>query len=123
MQITTYNPKMKSLNPNNLGKKCLVEECQRIKIQDFLKAYRTKLKPQILSSELEIAGLKIDLITSKTCYNGLRFWFGCPNCKKRVGVIFVHPINKKLGCRTCLNLEYRKRRYKGMLETKVGLTG
>ncbi len=113
---------MKSLNPIDLGKKYLVEECQKIKISDFLKSYRTKLKQLFLSSELEVVGLNIDLMTSKTGYNGLRFWFKCPYCKKRTGVLFRHPISRKVGCRLCLNLEYRKRRYKGMLENEVALT-
>jgi hypothetical protein len=112
---------MKSLNPIDLGKKHLIEDCQKIKISDFLKSYRTKLKQLFLSYELEIAGLNIDLMTSKTGCNGLRFWFRCPNCKKRVGVLFRHPIGNKIGCRLCLNLEYRKRRYKGMVENKVCL--
>ena len=35
---------MKTLNPNDLGKTFLVEECQKIKIEDFLKQYQNKLK-------------------------------------------------------------------------------
>ena len=110
---------MKILNPNDLGRKCLVEECQKIRIEDFLKTYRNKLKELVLASELEILGLKIELTTSKTCYNGIRFWFKCPLCKKRAGVLLKHPLTYEIGCRQCLNLEYRKRRYKGMIETKL----
>ena len=107
---------MKSLSPNNLGKKCLVEECQKIRIEDFLKSYRNKLKELILTSELEALGLKIELATSKTCYNGIRFWFKCPLCERRVGVLLKYPLTNEIGCRQCLNLEYRKRKYKGMIE-------
>jgi len=110
---------MKILNPNDLGRKCLVEECQKIRIEDFLKTYRNKLKELVLASELEILGLKIELTTSKTCYNGIRFWFKCPLCKRRAGVLLKHPLTYEIGCRQCLNLEYRKRRYKGMIETKL----
>jgi len=110
---------MKILNPNDLGRKCLVEECQKIRIEDFLKTYRNKLKELVLASELEILGLKIELTTSKTCYNGIRFWFKCPLCKKRAGVLLKHPLTYEIGCRQCLNLEYRKRRYKGMIEGKL----
>jgi len=109
---------MKILNPNDLGRKCLVEECQKIRIEDFLKTYRNKLKELVLASELEILGLKIELTTSKTCYNGIRFWFKCPLCKRRAGVLLKHPLTYEIGCRQCLNLEYRKRRYKGMIEGK-----
>ena len=107
---------MKILNPNDLGRKCLVEECQKIRIEDFLKTYRNKLKELVLASELEILGLKIEQTTSKTCYNGIRFWFKCPLCKRRAGVLLKHPLTYEIGCRQCLNLEYRKRRYKGMIE-------
>jgi hypothetical protein len=107
---------MKTLNPNDLGKKYLVEQCQKIKIDDFLKTYRGKLKELIISSELEALGFQIGLTTTKTCYNGLRYWFKCPGCDRRAGVLLKHPLSNKIGCRTCLNLEYRKRRYKGMIE-------
>lgn len=107
---------MKTLSPNDLGKKCLVEDCQKIRIEDFLKIYRNKLKELVLTSELEVLGFKTGLTTSKTCYNGIRFWFKCPLCGLRVGVLFKHPLTNAVGCRRCLKLEYRKRRYKGMIE-------
>jgi len=109
---------MKTLTLNDLGKKYLVEECQKIRIKDFLRTYRNKLKELVLTSELEVLGLKIELTTSKTCYNGIRLWFKCPLCEKRVGVLLKHPLTNKIGCRQCLNLEYRKRKYKGMIEGK-----
>jgi len=108
---------MKSLNPNNLG--LLVEECKKVEISDFLKKSKTELKKALIKSELEIDGLSIELTTSKTNYNGTRFWFKCPLCNLRVGVLFKHPASDVIGCRRCLKLEYRKRRYKGMVENKL----
>ena len=35
---------MKTLSPNNLGKNLLVENCRKIKIKDFLRECRNKLK-------------------------------------------------------------------------------
>lgn len=102
------------MSPNNLG--LLVEECQKIKISDFLKKYRDGLKEALIKSGLEIDGLNIELTTSKTGYNGVRLWFKCPLCGVRAGVLFRHAINSTIGCRQCLNLEYRKRRYKDMVE-------
>jgi len=110
---------MKKLKSNDLGKKYLVEECQKIRIENFLKSYRNKLKELILISELEVLGIRIELTTSKTCYNGTRFWFKCPLCEKRVGVLLKHPLTDQIGCRQCLNLEYRKRLYKGMVEQNL----
>ena len=110
---------MKTLNPNDFGKPRLVEECQKIRINDFLKTCRIELKRLTLNLEIEAQGLKIELTTSKTSFNGKRFWFTCPICEKRVGVLYNHPISNKIGCRKCLGLDYTKRRYKGMIETRL----
>jgi hypothetical protein len=107
---------MKSINPNNFGEKILVENCRSVNIRDILNSYKNKVKKLIIQSSIEAQGLKIKLTQSKTCFNGVRLWFECPICKRRVGILYHHPLNNKLGCRTCLNLDYRKRRYKGMLE-------
>ncbi len=107
---------MKTLNPNDFGKTFLVEECRKIRIDDLLKACRTKLKKLVLGMELVGLGVKIDLTTSKTPFNGTRFWFACPVCGKKAGVLFQHPLTDQIGCRTCFGLEYAKRRYKGMIE-------
>lgn len=102
---------MKLSNLNDLGKKFLVEDCQQIDINLFLKRTRGKLKEILLYSEIEADGLKIGLITSATHYKGLRYWFKCPLCGRRVGKLYKQPINQGFGCRACLNLEYRSRRY------------
>ena len=107
------------MKSNDLGNKYLVEECQKIRIENFLKSYCNNLKELILASELETLGIRIELTTSKICYNGIRFWFKCPLCEKRVGVLLKHPLTDQIGCRQCLNLEYRKRRYKGMIEKTI----
>lgn len=114
---------MKTLNPNDFGKNLLVENCQKIKIDDFLRACRVQLKKLALDMEIQALGLKIDLATSKTHFNGIRFWFACPLCNRKAGVLFHHPITNKVGCRICLGLDYAKRRYKGMIEEKISTQG
>ena len=111
------NHPMKPMNTNDLGN-FLVEDCHRIELSKFLKSYRSKLKEMLITSELEFLGTTIKLNTSKTGYNGVRFWFLCPLCEQRVGVLLKHPLTNILGCRICLNLEYRKRRFKGMIESQ-----
>jgi len=106
---------LKTMSQNDLG--LLVENCPKVKISDFLKKYRMRSKENLIKSELELQGINIDLEITKTCYGGTRFWFKCPLCQSRAGVLFIHPLNSKVGCRKCLNLEYRKRRYKGMIES------
>lgn len=109
---------MKSLISNNLGR-FLVEDCQRVGIKPFLKKYKSNLKGLILSSEIELLDKNIKLTSSKTGNGGHRYWFICPSCQKRMGILFYHPLSHHIGCRTCLNLEYRKRRFKGMIESQI----
>jgi len=110
---------MKPLSPNNLGKKYLVEQCRSINISDYLNKAKSELKECITNSQLESDGYEIELITSKTNFNGTRLWFKCPLCEERVGVLYKHPFNGNLGCRRCLNLEYKCRKYKGMVESTL----
>lgn len=107
---------MKTSSPNDFGKKYLVESCQKIKIKDFISKFKIRLKESLLEAELETVGIKIELTTTKTFYNGIRFWFKCPLCQLRVGVLFKHPLSNEIGCRNCLNLDYKKHRYAGMIE-------
>jgi len=109
---------MKSLMPNNLGKKFVVEECQKLSVKNYLERFRLTLKQEILDSVVEVAKQKIELETTKTGFGGTRHWFKCPSCKRRIGVLLVHPLSHRVGCRACLGLEYRKRRYKGMIENQ-----
>jgi hypothetical protein len=107
---------MKSLKPNNLGKKYLVDQCLGISISGYLKKAKKELKELVINSQLELDGINIELVTSQTNYKGLRYWFKCPICYRRTGKLYKHPISLILGCRRCLRLEYRCRKYKGMLE-------
>ncbi len=110
---------MKTLTPNNFGNKHLVENCQKIQIKDLLVKCKTKFKEMILNAELDIMDINIELTTSRTFYNGIRFWFKCPICHSRIGILYKHPVNQQIGCKKCLNLDYRKRRYKGMIEEGI----
>ena len=107
---------MKMLNPNDLGTPLTVETCPRVKIDDLLKQCRQSFKESMLTSQLKVMGIDVELITTETKFNGVRFWFQCPQCERRVGVLFKYPITEAIGCRLCLNLKYRKQRYKGMPE-------
>lgn len=101
---------------NDFGKTFLVEECQKIDINTFLRVAKLQLREALVGSKLEAQGIDIKLLASKTGFGGLRYWFKCPICHKRVGTVFVHALSHNLGCRACLGLKYSKRRYKGMIE-------
>lgn len=107
---------MKSSRPYNSGKQILVEDCQRVSISAYLRKAKEKLKKVLVAAEIELGNLTIELISSNTSFEGLRYWFKCPLCAQRVGTLFVHPLTSIIGCRKCLGLEYRSRRYKGMIE-------
>jgi hypothetical protein len=110
---------MKSLNPNNSGRKLLVEECQKIAISSYLREANDGLRAALISSKLKMEDVSVSLTTSKTVFGGLRYWFKCPICARRAGTLFLHPVTSQIGCRTCLGLEYRSRRYKGMIECEL----
>jgi|SRR3989344_7169836 len=104
------------IKPYDSGKNNLVEYCQRIKIDDIVRRVNKEVKYQILQSHIEAMGFKLNLVTSRTRFNGTRYWFSCPICNNRVGTIYKHPISNHVGCRNCLSLSYKTRRYKGMIE-------
>jgi hypothetical protein len=110
---------MKSMNVNNLGNTFLVEDCQKVAVSDLLRDYKTKLKETILRAQFEMLNENVLITTSKTGNGGLRFWFMCPRCKRRSGVLLKHPLQNILGCRSCLKLEYKSRRFKGMIENNI----
>lgn len=100
------------IKPNDLGK--IVENVQSVKIDDLVRKAREEFKLQFIKSSLNLSGVNIQLTTSKTRFGGSRIWFICPICRKKRGVIYRDL--SFLGCRICLNLKYRKQRYKGMME-------
>lgn len=107
------------MSPNDFGKKLLVEQCQKIRLSDFIGKAREQIKESILQASIEAEGYNLLFIRSKTGFGGTRFWFSCPMCNKRVGVLYKHPVSQNLGCRKCLRLDYKKHRYSGMIENIV----
>lgn len=107
------------MRANDLGEKLLVDDCQKVAVSDLLRDYKAKLKETILRAQFEMLNENVLIMTSKTGKGGIRFWFMCPQCRRRVGVLLKHPLQNVLGCRDCLGLKYRAQRYKGMTETNL----
>lgn len=103
------------IKPYDLGNN-LVEHTQRIKVDDLLRKVKLGLKTKLLESEIEALGLPVSLTTSKTRFGGFRFWFKCPECGYRKGVLFMK--DNFLACVDCHGLKYKNQRYKGMSELK-----
>lgn len=109
----------KSINPYDLGEISINDDFQKVDINLFVRKATTGLKEKLVTSEISALGLRIEFVYSKTRYNGERLWFRCPNCKRRVGIIYKHKVESVIGCRRCFNLRYRQQRFKGMIESLV----
>jgi len=94
-----------------------VESVQNVSINSLVRKAKEEFKLQFIKSHLELGGKQILIDTSKTRFGGSRLWFLCPVCNKRKGVLYIG--NMKVGCRVCLNLKYRRQRYKGMIESNL----
>ena len=103
---------MKTLKTNYWGKKYL-EQCPKITIKEVLEKASQELEKQILDITLE----GIELIKSHANYGWFRIWFKCPLCWKKAFTLYNVAWNLK--CRICSDLQYKKQRFKGMLEEKV----
>lgn len=109
------------ISPYNLGdfgsrfmNNPVAENCRKISVNELIRKAQKMLKKRLVEAQIEALGVSIDLITSKTRFNGERLWFKCPMCNKRAGTLFC---DRDLGCRKCLRIIYRKQRFKGMVES------
>ena len=82
-----------------------VEDCQRISVHNL----KDKLGYGV---ELNINGLNVSLASSKCNYGGCRYWFACPTCNQRVGVLYRKPLNQLFLCRKCNNLTYHLTKFR-----------
>ena len=105
------------INPYDLGDFQLTENAMRINIDELVDRVKKELKIRLLQAQIEALGIEVQLTTSKTRFNGDRFWFLCPICQIKVGTLYKHPLQNLLGCRNCLELKYKKQRFKGMIES------
>ena len=88
-----------------------VEECGKIDINDLMAKIKELLRTELLQIELNGLQNNIKLASSKTGNGGMRYWFFCPKCNKRVGVLYRRPGSDSLVCRRCGNLQYSAARY------------
>lgn len=107
---------MKSLQVNYFGKNIVLENCKKVNMKDLLKTVKERLKYELMSVEVE----GITFIQTKTNYWGIRYWFSCPKCERKISVLYENPATHTLECRLCIGLKYKKQRFKGMIEEKIG---
>lgn len=100
--------------------KSLVENCARICIWEFIRDNKMNPKTMLSAGQVNIELAtkttlsKIEQVIKQTLYftqsntnfNGLRVWFSCSECGRRVGCLYVPPRYDKFLCRYCYNLAY-----------------
>ncbi len=94
----------------------LIEECRKININQMIREVRSELLLIKLKAKVESLDQELQITSTPCHFGGQRYWFQCPVCGNRVGVMYKHAFNPVVACRKCLNLDYRKHRYKGMIE-------
>ena len=52
---------------------------------------------------------EVSLVTTPCNLGGVRYWFLCPLCYSRVGVLYLPPGEVRFACRHCNNLSYWSR--------------
>jgi len=55
----------------------------------------------------------VDLDQTACHFGGVRYWFVCPACSRRVGVLYLAPGHDYFRCRHCLGLAYESQNYRG----------
>ena len=52
---------------------------------------------------------EVSLVTTPCNLGGVRYWFTCPACSRRVGGLYIAPGDYYFMCRHCANLTYNSR--------------
>ncbi len=55
----------------------------------------------------ETVAYTVILLTTRPHFGGLRRWFACPRCARRVGKLYLPPGRRFFACRACHGLTYR----------------
>jgi hypothetical protein len=76
------------------------ENLTKLNITDYVRKANQKLKTELVESQLEVDGMEVKLISSKTGFGGVRLWFVCPKCQRRSGVLY-RSLDGLVVCRLC----------------------
>ncbi len=68
-----------------------------------------------LKDKIELLNQDIGVTCTRCNFGGLRFWFVCPQCNNRVGVLYKNPISEAILCRKCHGLSYMKSAFNKMM--------
>ena len=107
--------------------KLILENCEQINISTIVRKLKEEIfqqKPVISIGEFELlldkklaevsalslknkSPLRIIITHTVPNYGGKRYWFICPGCKRRVGVLYIIEYDDIFKCRDCYNLIYQ----------------
>lgn len=97
-----------------------------IRVGECIETTPPQASPDGASARLAITGdgaayeLRIRLERTNQPTGGHRWWFSCPSCERRCGVLYVAS-QRFLACRVCLHLNYPSQRmgYERRMNAKV----
>ena len=95
--------------------KILVENCQKININDLVRGIKTEVATLRLKEKLGILNQEIKITQTSCNFVGYRFWFSCPKCGRKAGILYKTPISEAILCRKCHSLKYMKSRFHKMM--------
>lgn len=102
------------------------EECLRVSVEDVARAsvdalagaeqdpgeptavlrYRSAIGNGVVIERSE----SVRLVWTRPPYGGRRWWFCCPRCRRRCGVLYSAPLYPTFACRLCHDLRYVSQR-------------
>lgn len=93
------------LKPSEIDKIVKQGNYTKINIDQVIRETKLSLKKAILEAQLELLGSSINLTTTKTRFNGVKYWFVCPRCNRRSGnLYFINDLGENV-CKKCLELQ------------------
>jgi hypothetical protein len=95
---------------------CLAWENNRIPIEVFIMEdfgfmrlaydYSPSAAMFVPPGQIQHHDYKILIVSTRPRFGGYRYWMICPECKKRIGVLYLPPGEHRFLCRHCYNLRY-----------------
>ena len=95
--------------------KILVEQCQKIKINEIVREIKIEMTTLRLREKINLLDQNIEVTKTPCNFGGQRFWFICPQCHKKVGVLYKKPTSEVILCRDCHGLKYMKATFHKMM--------
>jgi len=98
--------------------KTIKERCGRISVWELAREKKLSARELLRLGRISTSWIadnrtweqEVYLTHSKTNFGGIRVWFACPSCDRRVGCLYLPPAFNKWACRHCHGIVYRCQR-------------